>query len=214
MGFVSRVLKIGVLAFQGSVIEHINATRAAAINLKIADKCEIIEVRTKQDLETLDALIIPGGESTVFYKLCEREGMLEAMRKVPCIFGTCAGAIFLAKKITGGEESGGQKTLSLMDIEIDRNAYGRQSESFEKEIITELLAATQTINAVFIRAPKIRSVGNAVNVLAKNGKDILACEQQFTQNKKHYFYLAVCFHPELTTAIFHEHFLKNLTTKF
>src|SRR4030095_3714732 len=120
------MMKVGVLAFHGDVIEHIDATEAAAKKLSLS--CEIVQVRTKKDLEGLRALIIPGGESTNFYKLCLREGMLEDMKKVKNIFGTCAGAIMLAKKIHNIEE--GQKTLELMDIEVDRNAYGRQADSF------------------------------------------------------------------------------------
>ena len=122
--------KIGVLAFHGDVIEHIEVTQRAAKNLHI--DIEVVSVRTKESLQNLDALIIPGGESTTLHKLCEREGMWEKMKKIKNIFGTCAGAIMLAKVIH--HKTLGQKTLELMDIEIDRNAYGRQAESFEKDI--------------------------------------------------------------------------------
>lgn len=96
----------------------------------------------------------------------------------------------------------GQQTLELMGMVIDRNAYGRQTESFEMKINTTL----GKIEAVFIRAPKIVSVGKEIRVLAKNGSEIVSCEQK-TGDK---FYLAVCFHPELTTTIFHEYWLKNI----
>lgn len=191
-------MKIGILALQGSVIEHVSATKEAAANLKM--KCEIIEVRTKNDLSDLNGLIIPGGESTVLQKLCEREKIFEEIKKVPAIFGTCAGAIFLAKKINNKESD--QLTLGLMDVEIDRNGYGRQNQSFESDISTEL----GPVHAIFIRAPKIKAIGNGVRVLAKFGSEIVACEQHIS-NK---FYLAVCFHPELSTTRFHEYFLKNL----
>lgn len=182
-----KSFNVGVLSFHGSVLEHIETTKSAAKNLKI--NINIIEVRTKKDLRYLDALIIPGGESTTLYKLCVREDMIEEIKKIKNIFGTCAGAILLAK-------------LGLMDIEVDRNAYGRQADSFEKDIKTKI----GSINAVFIRAPKIKSIGKEVKVLAEDNGEILACEQKTGEN----FYLAACFHPELTTTLFHEYFLKQI----
>lgn len=191
-------MEIGVLAFQGSVTEHISATKDAARRLGIG--CHVAEVRLLDDLTGLQGLVIPGGESTAMYKLCEREGMLDAMRNVPAVFGTCAGAIMLARRIHN--EEAGQKTLALMDLEIDRNAYGTQSESFEDELDTAL----GRVKAVFIRAPKIKSVGPGVKTLAKRGDEIIACEQRAGSR----FYLATCFHPELSTTIFHGHFIRNL----
>lgn len=190
-------MKIGVLAFHGDVAEHERALRSAAN--KTGLPCEIVMVRTSANLNDLSGLIIPGGESTNFYKLCEREGMLEPMKALPAIFGTCAGAIMLAKKIHNAEE--GQKTLGLMDIEVDRNAYGRQSDSFEDDIPTAL----GPIHAVFIRAPRIRSIGKGVAVLARRAGEPVACEHG--DGKR--YYLATCFHPEFTTTKFHEHFLKR-----
>ena len=96
----------------------------------------------------------------------------------------------------------GQQTLELMDMTIDRNAYGRQTESFEKKIVTQL----GSMEAIFIRAPRIKSVGPRVNVLAKNEEEIIACEQRAGGK----FYLAACFHPELTTTKFHEYWLKEI----
>lgn len=191
-------MKIGILALQGGVIEHITATEAAAKNLDV--DYDICEVRTKSQLNGLTGLIIPGGESTVLQKLCEREDILEEIKKVPSIFGTCAGAIFLAKKINNTES--GQRTLGLMDIEIDRNGYGRQNESFEQDLETEL----GDVHAIFIRAPRIKSLGESVKPLAKNGDEIVACTQ--TINNRNY--LITCFHPELSTTKFHEYFLRNL----
>lgn len=189
--------KIGVLAYHGDVIEHMIATRKAIQNLDLS--VIVQEVRTKKDLD-IDGLIIPGGESTVLHKLSQCEGIFQHMKEIPFIFGTCAGAIMLAKKIY--HKTGGQKTLELMDIEIDRNAYGRQINSFEKKIHTAL----GDIQAVFIRAPRIKSIGKQVTVLAKNAGEIIACEQKVGGN----FYMAACFHPEMTTTIFHDYFLNKI----
>lgn len=192
------ILRIGVLAFHGDVIEHIKALDSAANKLKLS--IQIINVRTKEDLQDLVGLIIPGGESTTLYKLCEREGMVEEIKKISAIFGTCAGAIMLAKQIL--HKSKGQETLGLMDIKIDRNAYGAQSDSFEENLQTEL----GQIRAVYIRAPKILNIKKSVKVLAGNDKGVLACEERVDDK----YYLAACFHPELNTTLFHEYFLKKL----
>ena len=190
--------KIGVLAFHGDVIEHIEGTQRAAKNLHI--DIEVVSVRTKESLQNLDALIIPGGESTTLHKLCEREGMWEKMKKIKNIFGTCAGAIMLAKVIH--HKTPDQKTLELMDIEIHRNAYGRQTESFDKDVKTSL----GNIHAVFIRAPRIKRVGKEVKILARNEGETIACEQKIGN----YYYLAACFHPELSSTLFHEYFIKKV----
>ncbi|MBI3955413.1 pyridoxal 5'-phosphate synthase glutaminase subunit PdxT [Candidatus Gottesmanbacteria bacterium] len=189
--------KIGVLAYHGDVIEHKSTAHKAIKNLRLS--VQIQEVRTKNDLD-IDGLIIPGGESTVLHKLSEREGIFELMKQIRFIFGTCAGAIMLAKKIY--HKTSGQKTLQLMDIEVDRNAYGRQTDSFEKKIHTVL----GDIQAVFIRAPRIKTVGKNVKVLARDVDDIIACEEKCDEK----FYLAACFHPELTTTVFHEYFLRRI----
>ena len=192
---------IGVLAFHGDVIEHIETTKQAAKNLHLNIK--VIPVRTKDSLHSLDALIIPGGESTTLYKLCGREGMWEKMKQIRNIFGTCAGAIMLAKIIH--HKTKDQKTLELMDIEVDRNAYGRQTESFEKDIKSSL----GIIRAVFIRAPKIKKVGAKVNIIAKDNNEIIACEEEIGGK----YYLATCFHPELSSTLFHEYFLQKVFKK-
>jgi pyridoxal 5'-phosphate synthase pdxT subunit len=189
---------VGVLAFHGDVIEHIEATEKAAINLK--KQLNVLPIRTTEALETCNALIIPGGESTTLAKLCEREGMWETMKGIPAIFGTCAGAIMLAKHVR--HKAPGQQTLELMDITVDRNAYGRQTESFEKKLSTEL----GSLSAVFIRAPKITNVGKSVRVLAKDTGNILACEERVGKQ----FFLAAAFHPEMTSSLFHEYFLSQI----
>lgn len=190
--------RIGVLAFQGDVIEHIDATKNASKNLHL--DIEIVPVRAKEVLRTIDALIIPGGESTTLYKLCEIEGMWAKMKQIKNIFGTCAGAIMLAKVIH--HKTLDQRTLELMDIEIDRNAYGRQTDSFEKDLKTSL----GDIHAVFIRAPKITKVRKDIKILARNKGEIVACEQKIGNN----YYLAACFHPELTSTMFHEYFIRKI----
>jgi 5'-phosphate synthase pdxT subunit len=193
-----KTLTVGVLAFHGDVIEHIEATQLAAQKLKLA--ITVIPIRTKEDLLRCRALIIPGGESTTLAKLCEREGMMDTMKRVPYLFGTCAGAILLSKKVLHKTQD--QKTLERMNITVDRNAYGRQTESFEKEINTAL----GVLPAVFIRAPKIVSVGKDVTILARDEGSILACEEIVGKQ----YLLAMAFHPELTTTKFHEYFLGKI----
>lgn len=189
---------VGVLALQGDVAEHLSALEAAARRLKhpVASR----PIRTKGDLAGLDGLIIPGGESTTLQKLCEREGMFSAIQSVPNIFGTCAGAIMLAKEIEDAAPD--QRTLDLMDITVKRNAYGRQQDSFEEDIKTEL----GPVHAVFIRAPRILRVGKGVKVLAKGRGGIVACEEVSGSR----YCLATAFHPELTTGVFHEYFITRM----
>lgn len=193
-----RAVCVGVLAFHGDVSEHIAALEKAASRARISIRTS--EVRAKDDLQGLGGLVIPGGESTTLQILCEREKMFPAMRRVKNIFGTCAGAIMLAKSVHNRKS--GQKTLALMDIEIDRNAYGRQIESAEKALQTTF----GPIRGMFIRAPKILSMGAKVRALAHSGQEIVACEERVGDR----YYLAACFHPELTTIVFHEHFLRQL----
>ncbi len=190
------MLKIGVLTFQGGVIEHINATKSAAKALNV--ECELVPVKYNGQFDSLDGLIIPGGESTTLCKLIEREGVMAEMKLIKNIFGTCAGAIMLAKEVKNGLQD--QKTLECMNIGVDRNAYGTQSESFETDIDGEL----GRIHAVFIRAPKITKIGKNIEILAKYSGEVVACSE-LTGGK---FYLATAFHPELTTTRFHEYFLK------
>jgi len=187
-----------VLAYQGDVEEHLEAVRAAAKKLK--KNIESRPVRTKKDLTGVSGLIIPGGESTTLYKLCMREGIFEDIKRIKNIFGTCAGAIMLSKSIR--DKIPDQKTLGLMDIEVERNSYGRQSESFETDIKTTI----GSMHAIFIRAPRITKVGKGVQILAEYEGEVIACEQISGKN----YYLALSFHPELTTTLFHEHFLRKI----
>lgn len=205
---VKKRIIIGVLALQGDVAEHIEAVKNAAVKLR--ENIAVVPVRVKKDLAGLSGLIIPGGESTTLHKLCQREGIFGEIKKVENIFGTCAGAIMLSKNAHNKIKD--QRTLQLMDIEVARNAYGRQSDSFEANISTTLGA----MHAMCIRAPKITRVGRNVRVLAQFNGEILACEEEVnpvrsvaSNGAKRNYYLALAFHPELTTTLFHEHFLKK-----
>lgn len=197
---VGFMLKIGVLAFQGDVIEHMLALKKAGESQNM--HVEIIEVRNARDLEGLAGLIIPGGESTTMSMLLEREAMLEKMKKIPAIFGTCAGLILMAKEVGGAME--GQKSLELMDVSVERNAYGSQLDSFESKLECELVGDTKII---FIRAPKITKIGKNAKVIgriASNGEPVI-----ILQKEKDKFYLGATCHPELTTPKVHEYFLKE-----
>jgi 5'-phosphate synthase pdxT subunit len=188
-------MKIGVLALQGDFAEHI----AMLKRLKV----ETSEVRLPEQLKGLDGLIIPGGESTTIGKLAVAYNLMEPLKlfgQRHAIWGTCAGAIFISKDV-----SRNQPLLELMDIKVERNAFGRQVDSFEADLnIPELKQATGTkddYHAVFIRAPIIESVDADVRILASvpDGRIVAAQQGHF---------LATSFHPELTNDTrFHEYFL-------
>ena len=187
---------IGVLALQGDVIEHIHALQRIG--------AETREVRLPQQLAGLDGLIIPGGESTTIGKLAVAYDLMEPLKefgKKHAIWGTCAGAIFLSK-----DAHRHQPLLELMDIVVERNAFGRQVDSFEVDLNVPALANVDKENkpyhAVFIRAPLIESVNGKVEVLAQlgNGKIVAAREGHL---------LATSFHPELTLDDrFHQLFME------
>ena len=188
-------MKIGVLALQGDFSEHIAMLKHLTV--------EASEVRLPDHLKGLDGLIIPGGESTTIAKLAVAYNLMEPLQlfgQRHAIWGTCAGAIFLSKDI-----SRDQPLLKLMDIKVQRNAFGRQIDSFETDLdIPELKQATGTkedYHAVFIRAPIIESVSGDAKILATvpDGR-IVAAQQGHL--------LATSFHPELTKDTrFHEYFL-------
>ena len=188
-------MKIGVLALQGDFAEHI----AMLKKLKV----ETVEVRLPEHLKGLDGLIIPGGESTTIGKLASDFGLMEPLREFGqrhAIWGTCAGAIFLSKSVRRD-----QPLLGLMDIQVERNAFGRQVDSFEADLeIPALKKATGRdgpYHAVFIRAPIIESVGEEAKVLATTPDNRIVAAQQG-------HLLATSFHPELTRDTrFHEYFL-------
>jgi 5'-phosphate synthase pdxT subunit len=188
-------MKIGVLALQGDFAEHITTLKRLGV--------ETAEVRLPGHLDDLDGLIIPGGESTTIAKLAVAFGLLEPLRDFgleKAIWGTCAGAIFLSK-----DAKRDQPLLGLMDITVERNAFGRQVDSFEVDLdIPELKAATQTeapYHAVFIRAPLIESVYDGARVLSQlpDGRIVAARQGKL---------LATSFHPELTQDDrFHAYFV-------
>jgi 5'-phosphate synthase pdxT subunit len=178
--------KVGVLALQGDFAAHEKAFQRAGASTLL--------VREPNQLETIDGLVIPGGESTTMLKLLRYSDMIEPLRKFSRekpIFGTCAGAILLAKEVSNPS----QECLEAMDISIERNAYGRQNESSIVHIEAEpefySRTGTSKLEAVFIRAPVIRKVGPKATVLASYKGDPILVEQGL--------HLAATFHPELTT---------------
>jgi 5'-phosphate synthase pdxT subunit len=183
-------MKIGVLALQGAVAEHVRMLEQAGATA--------IAVKKVEELDDLHGLVIPGGESTTISKLMHKYGFMDAVRrfgeaKKP-IFGTCAGAILLANRINGQEDV----HLGLMDMKVERNAFGRQKESFETEL--PIAGVAPDFPAVFIRAPYIMELGENGQVLAKYDDKIVAARQEQ--------YLAAAFHPELTEDFrFHKYFI-------
>ncbi|WP_282035410.1 pyridoxal 5'-phosphate synthase glutaminase subunit PdxT [Metabacillus indicus] len=174
------MLKIGVLGLQGAVREHIRSIEESG--------AEGIVVKRTEQLDELDGLIIPGGESTTMRRLIDKYGFMEPLKTFAAqgkpMFGTCAGLILLAKNIVGYEEG----HLSVMDVTVERNSFGRQRDSFEAELnITDV---AEDFTGVFIRAPHIVEVGEDVEILSKHDGRIVAARQgQF---------LGCSFHPELT----------------
>jgi len=174
-------MKIGVLALQGAFREHLETLRAIGV--------EGVRVREAADLEGVSGLILPGGESTTMRHLIERWGLrgpiMELAEAGSPIFGTCAGMIVLADQIVGGEPP----ILPLLDVSVERNAFGRQLDSFETELSVPLLGDTP-VHAVFIRAPVIERVGPGVDVLARLDDGRVVAVRQGNV-------IATAFHPEL-----------------
>lgn len=174
-------MKIGVLALQGAFREHVDTLRAIGV--------ESVLVRLPEQLADVDALILPGGESTTMRKLIDRWGLREPIERLAAsgapIFGTCAGMIVLAREIAGDEEP----IVPLLDVTVERNAFGRQLDSFEAELAVPMLGDTP-VHAVFIRAPVIERVGDGVDVLARldDGRIVAVRERNI---------VATAFHPEL-----------------
>jgi 5'-phosphate synthase pdxT subunit len=174
-------MRIGVLALQGAFAEHVAVLRAIG--------AQPVEVRLPEHLDDVDGLILPGGESTTMRRLVARWGLRQpimdlAERGAP-IFGTCAGMIVLATEIAGGEDP----VLPLLDVTVERNAFGRQLDSFETELDVPLLGSTP-VHAVFIRAPVIERTGPGVEIMASlpDGRIVAVRERNV---------IATSFHPEL-----------------
>jgi 5'-phosphate synthase pdxT subunit len=174
--------RIGILALQGDVREHADALREVG--------AEPIQVRLPRDLVGLDALILPGGESTTMRKLIDLYGLREPIVALAHggapVYGTCAGMILLADRIADGDEP----VLRLLDITVERNAYGRQLDSFEADLAIPSLG-DEPLHGVFIRAPVVSEVGPEVEVLARDhdGRPIAVRQGRV---------IATAFHPELT----------------
>ena len=176
--------RVGVLALQGAFREHARALRAAG--------ADVVEVRLPEQLDGLDGLVIPGGESTTITKLAALYGLDDAIRGFEGpVFGTCAGMILVDRS-----------HLGLADLEVDRNAYGRQVASFEADL--ELNGEERPFRGVFIRAPRVRDLGPGVEVLAElDGEPVLLRDGRV---------LVAAFHPELTDdSRIHERFLELVT---
>jgi len=184
-------MRIGVLGLQGDFREHVEILRALGITAR--------DVRTRAQLDAVEGLIIPGGESTTMAYLLEKTGMLSVLRERGAqgfpIYGTCAGMILLARELN---DSYPENRLALMDISVKRNAYGRQLDSFEADLSIKNIGK---FHAVFIRAPKIVRVGPGVEILAEHdGAPVLVRQKNL---------LASSFHPELTgDPKVHKYFLK------
>jgi 5'-phosphate synthase pdxT subunit len=185
-------MRIGVLALQGAFIEHIRKLGELGFTAT--------EVRLPRDLQRLDGLIIPGGESTAIGKLMAGYGLMEPVREFArqhAVWGTCAGMILLAREI--GRD---QPVLGLMDITVERNAFGRQIDSFEEPLTVEELkqGAARPFPGIFIRAPRLVHARGTARVMARlaNGAAVAAVEGKW---------LATSFHPELSSDLrFHEYF--------
>ena len=185
-------MKIGVLALQGAVREHIR-------HIELSGH-EGVAVKRVEQLEDIAGLILPGGESTTLRRLMDLYGFKEALQQSDLpMFGTCAGLIVLAKDVEG--ESG---YLKKLDITVERNSFGRQVDSFESEL--NIKGVAEDIKGVFIRAPHIAQVEKGVDILSRVGDKIVAVKQGK--------YLGVSFHPELTddyrvTEYFINHMIKH-----
>ena len=205
LGHILMLKKVGVLALQGAFIEHIQILRALGV--------EAVEVRLPEQLQDVEGLIIPGGESSTIGMLAVAYGLVEPMRRMAKdgrpIWGTCAGMILLAKDV--GRD---QPILGVMDIVVDRNAFGRQIDSFEAELMIPPLDAVSTsgergqpFRAVFIRAPVIKSVGDDVDEIARLPDGPIVAARQGNL-------LATAFHPELgDDTRFHRWFLAKNSTR-
>jgi len=184
-------LKVGVLALQGAVTEHIESFAALGV--------EAVPIRLPSQINGLAALVLPGGESTTISRLMKDFALLEEVRRLAQqgfpMFGTCAGLILLAKKVVDFKLD----TIGILNIEVRRNAYGRQVDSFEADLHIDVLGAPP-FRGVFIRAPMVEAVGEGVEVLCQlNGVPVAVRQDKI---------LACSFHPELTEDIrFHKYFL-------
>ncbi len=191
----NSAIKVGVLALQGAFARHQKVFHQLSV--------DAVEVRTPADLEKVDALVMPGGESTTMSQLLESSQLFDPIKNrlkdgLP-VFGTCAGMILLSKTILDGRDD--QLSFDAINIDVQRNAYGRQIDSFEVDI--EIDSLDQPFHAVFIRAPRIVSLGSQVRALAYCGDDVVLARQDNV--------MVASFHPELADDVrLHELFLKGV----
>jgi 5'-phosphate synthase pdxT subunit len=191
--------RVGVLALQGNVSEHIGAFLLALERMGHGPSSEVFEVKSPADLAECNALAIPGGESTTISRLIDKNGLYEPIRQFNGgIFATCAGMVMMASEVADSRIH----PLGLMDMAVDRNAFGRQKESFEADLSLTGLSGGP-FHAIFIRAPVVTRAGAALNSLARIDQGIVAVEYG-----RH---IALSFHPELgDDTRLHERFLRGL----
>jgi len=196
---------VGILALQGDVTENFMATMAALHDAEM--DATVSQVKTPDQISKLDGLIIPGGESTMMGQLSMVNGAMNALKELvdggTPVFGICAGMILLSKnstdRVMGSTE---QPLLDMLDVEIERNSFGRQKDSFQAEISLDPIGIS-SFQGVFIRAPAILTSGSNVEVLSKFNEKIIAVKQGNI--------LATSFHPELTQDIsLHKHFVEMI----
>ena len=196
---------VGILALQGDVTENFMATMAALHDAGI--DATVSQVKTPDQISKLDGLIIPGGESTMMGQLSMVNGAMNALKELidggTPVFGICAGMILLSKnskdRVMGSTE---QPLLDMLDVEIERNSFGRQKDSFQAEISLDPIGIS-SFQGVFIRAPAILTSGSDVTVLSKFNEKIIAVKQGNI--------LATSFHPELTQDVsLHKHFVEMI----
>ncbi|MBX8632087.1 MAG: pyridoxal 5'-phosphate synthase glutaminase subunit PdxT [Thermoplasmata archaeon] len=183
-------MKVGVIAVQGDVSEHVTASERAMAELGL--KGSAVYVRTPEDMNGVDRLIIPGGESTTISKLLLKSGLFELIRRraeegMP-VMGTCAGCILMAKKGDDQVEKTHTRLLGLMNMKVDRNFYGRQRESFEAKL--KIDGVSESFRGVFIRAPAILEVWGRCVPLSRLGNEIVMAREDNL--------LGLAFHPELS----------------
>ena len=198
-------LTFGVLSIQGDVLENILSVKAAIEALDV--DATVTAVRTPDEISKVDALVIPGGESTTIGQLSKFNGSLKILKEkieqgMP-VLGICAGMVLLSNnandKVVGKID---QPLLNILDIKLERNSFGRQRESFESDISLDSIGIPK-FNGVFIRAPSISDVGSDVEVLSKFNDKIIAVKKNNV--------IGVAFHPELTTDISLHKYFVNLT---
>jgi 5'-phosphate synthase pdxT subunit len=196
------IVTVGVLSLQGAVSEHLVSVNRVLKEEK--QPGQAILVRQPRDIDACDALIIPGGESTTISRILVNSGMHNTIRQRMkqnniALMGTCAGCVILAKELT--DTKADVRLLQAMDMQVERNAFGRQKESFERSVKVKGFIAP--FNAVFIRAPIITKIWGTCEILATAGKEIVIARQNN--------YLALSFHPELTNDLrIHRYFLEML----